>query len=371
MEELATLIQEIGLDTLQQQLGLDLSFGLEQGAEFDPASTVLAASVSAPLVKVQEPVQNTKVAETPAQKTKKVAEAPRSVQNTAASDDKNFLSFFSALENTDTSKIEPFISANDNIFSFFSGPQSEDDLTYSSDFIAETRAYMADILPTLREVAADPIYLAAANSIIRKNMADICVADLQEGIAGIETASRLLESVEGDINALLAQVNTFKSYTDPATIIRESGSLLRTLKPFVDNIANIPFACSIDSFSAATTGEAEASPDFPGSSLARLEAQLEKNDFIELTEEGREQLQRGTTMLGRLATFQQQLGPVVAQFENVCGAEGKFNVDSISAIGDLILKMSDLFGNGDGATTRGASYVNNVVVRRCYFLNQS
>ena len=300
MEELATLIQEIGLDTLQQQLGLDLSFGLEQGAEFDPASTVLAASVSAPLVKVQEPVQNTKVAETPVQKTKKVAEAPRSVQNTAAaSDDKNFLSFFSALENTDTSKIEPFISANDNIFSFFSGPQSEDDLTYSSDFIAETRAYMADILPTLREVAADPIYLAAANSIIRKNMADICVADLQEGIAGIETASRLLESVEGDINALLAQVNTFKSYTDPATIIRESGSLLRTLKPFVDNIANIPFACSIDSFSAATTGEAETSPDFPGSSLARLEAQLEKNDFIELTEEGREQLQRGTTMLGR------------------------------------------------------------------------
>merc|ERR1711884_103375 len=76
---------------------------------------------------------------------------------------------------------------------------------------------------------------------------------------------------------------------------------------------------------------------------------------------GREQLQRGTTMLGRLATFQQQLGPVVAQFENVCGAEGKFNVDSISAIGDLILKMSDLFGNGDTATTRGASYVNNVV----------
>ena len=300
MEELATLIQEIGLDTLQQQLGLDLSFGLEQGAEFDPASTVLATSVAAPLVKVQEPIQNTKVAETPVQKTKKVAEAPRSVQNTAAaSDDKNFLSFFSALENTDTSKIEPFISANDNIFSFFSGPQSEDDLTYSSDFIAETRAYMTDILPTLREVAADPIYLAAANSIIRKNMADICVADLQEGIAGIETASRLLESVEGDINALLAQVNTFKSYTDPATIIRESGSLLRTLKPFVDNIANIPFACSIDSFSAATTGEAEASPDFPGSSLARLEAQLEKNDFIELTEEGREQLQRGTTMLGR------------------------------------------------------------------------
>merc|ERR1719195_392726 len=60
MEELATLIQ---------QLGLDLSFGLEQGAEFDPASTVLASSVSAPLVKVQESVQNTKVAESPAQNT--------------------------------------------------------------------------------------------------------------------------------------------------------------------------------------------------------------------------------------------------------------------------------------------------------------
>ena len=75
--------------------------------------------------------------------------------------------------------------------------------------------------------------------------------------------------------------------------------------------------------------------------------------------------------IGRLATFQQQLGPVVAQFENVCGAEGKFNVDSISAIGDLILKMSDLFGNGDTATTRGASYVNNVVVRRCYYFKKS
>jgi len=77
----------------------------------------------------------------------------------------------------------------------------------SVDIIAETRALSNQVLTTLREFAADPSSAAIANKIIKENP-NMCVENLEEGIASIETATQLLEENESDIKKLMAKVNS-------------------------------------------------------------------------------------------------------------------------------------------------------------------
>ena len=197
--------------------------------------------------------------------------------------------------------------------------------------IQETRDILSSIIPTLKELASDPSSADVANKIIQENFSS-CVSSLQEGIDSIESTMQLINSLEPEIVSLTDKVNSFAELSDPVEIMRETGDLLRLLKPLADMTRQ-------KDFSLSSCGASE--PDFSFPSLGRSGG-------------------------GAFTTFFRQLKSTLARMENMC-TNDIFNRDSITAIGDMLDVLADLYVNlGDeenGEKIRyGKTYTERVTV---------
>ena len=233
----------------------------------------------------------------------------------------------------------------------------------TGDIIAETRALSNSVQATLRQLAADPASAVIVNRIINDND-NICVSSLEDGLAGIETATRLVERAGNDIKALIAKVESFGSVTAPAAVVREVAAILRILQPLVKNIApDQPVICA-------------ASPDQAfGSlrSLAVLVDELSYTNQLALSPAGRAQLKESANTISAVTTFLTKLRANFARFEQICTADRQYNTDAIRAIGDLMVDLADMFGSLGGVKSgegirKGQTFVNNVVVSFKFFL---
>ena len=229
--------------------------------------------------------------------------------------------------------------------------------SYNVDIIAQTRTLANSVKNTLRQLAADPNSAAIVNRIIY-DKDNICINSLDEGIAAIEEATSLVERAGGDIKALIAKVEGFIKLTEPSQVVRESAEILRILTPLVHNISpDSPVIC-------------QASPDQAfGSlrSLAVLVDELSYSNQLILSPTGRAQLKESANTISAVTTFIEQLGSTFAGFENTCTADKKYNLDSINAIGDLMVNLADLFGSLGSVQTgekirRGKAFVGKLTV---------
>ena len=87
-------------------------------------------------------------------------------------------------------KSEDTISArNGKAFPFQSSSFTATKNLRSGDIIADTRALSNQVQTTLRQLASDPASAAIINRIIN-DKDNICLSNLEEGIAGIEAATK-------------------------------------------------------------------------------------------------------------------------------------------------------------------------------------
>jgi len=209
------------------------------------------------------------------------------------------------------------------------------------DIIAQTRSLADSVKTTLRQLAADPNSAVIVNKIIN-DKDNVCINSLEEGIAAIEQATSLLEKGGGDIKALIAKVKTFVDVTEPSMVLRESADILRIVEPLVKNISpDNPVIC-------------QASPDQVfGSlrSLALIVDELSTSNQLILPYSGRAQLKESANTISAVTTFITQLRSTFSRLENTCTADKQYNLDSISAIGDLMVHLADLFGSLGSAQT--------------------
>ena len=203
------------------------------------------------------------------------------------------------------------------------------------DIIAQTRSLADSVKNTLRQLAADPNSAVIVNKIIN-DKDNICINSLEEGIAAIEQATSLLERAGGDIKALIAKVETFVDLTEPSMVLRESAEILRILGPLVKNISpDSPVIC-------------QASPDqVSGSlrSLAQIVDELSITNQLVISFSGRAQLKESANTISAVTTFINQLGSTFSRLANTCTAHKQYNLDSISAMGDMMVNLADLFSS--------------------------
>merc|ERR1712233_150155 len=214
------------------------------------------------------------------------------------------------------------------------------------DIIAQTRTLSNGVQATLRQLAADPASAVIVNRIIN-DKDNICLSSLEEGIAGIETATQLVEAAGGDIKALISKVQAFQTLSNPPTVVREVGNILRILGPLVNNIApKNPIIC-------------QATPDQSFGSLRSLAVivdELASTNQLALTPAGRGQLKESANTISAVVTFLSQ----------ICTADKQYNIESIKAVGDLMVNLADLFGSLGGVQTgenirKGQAFVQKVV----------
>merc|ERR1712029_529736 len=118
------------------------------------------------------------------------------------------------------------------------------------DIIGQTRPLSNSVKATLRQLASDPASVVIVNRIIN-DKDNICLSSLEEGIAGIEPSTQLVEAAGNDIKALITKVQSFQSLSSPPTVVREVGNILRILGPLINNIApKNPIICQATSTQA-------------------------------------------------------------------------------------------------------------------------
>jgi len=228
----------------------------------------------------------------------------------------------------------------------------------TGDIIADTRALSNQVQTTLRQLASDPASAAIINRIIN-DKDNICLRSLDEGIAGIETATQLVERAGGGIKTLIAKVNSFGSLTAPATVVRAVADILRIVEPVVNKISpENPSICP-------------ASPDQAFGSLRSLAAfvdELSYNNQLSLSAEGRRQLKDSASTISAVTTFLTQLRSTFSKFQQICTPDRQYNIQAISAVGDLMVSLADMFGTLGGVQQgeqirNGKEYVNKVVAQ--------
>jgi len=226
------------------------------------------------------------------------------------------------------------------------------------DIIADTRALSNQVQTTLRQLAADPTSAIIVNRIIN-DKDNICLSNLEEGIAGIETATQLVERAGGDIKNLVAKVESIGALTDPATVVRAVADILLIVEPVVNKIApENPIIC------AATPDQAFGSLR----SLAVLVDELSYTNQLALSVEGRRQLKDSASTISAVTTFLTQLRSTFVKFSQTCTADKKYNIEAISAVGDLMINLADMFGSLGGIQkgvqiSKGKDYVNKLVAQ--------
>merc|ERR1711923_513319 len=224
------------------------------------------------------------------------------------------------------------------------------------DIIAQTRTLSNGVQATLRQLAADPASAVIVNRIIN-DKDNICLSSLEEGIAGIETATQLVEAAGGDIKALISKVQAFQTLSNPPTVVREVANILRILGPLANNIApKNPIIC-------------QATPDQSFGSLRSLAVLLDElyyNPPLPLSPSQRRQLKDSSNTISAVTTLITQLGDNFSKFQEICTPDKEYNFEAISAIGDLMENLADMFGSLGGVQTsqnirKGKPFVEKLV----------
>ena len=232
--------------------------------------------------------------------------------------------------------------------------------SYTTDIIKQTRTLSNSVQQTLRNLAANPASAVIVDRIIG-DKDNVCLNSLEEGLNYIETATGLVENAGNDIKQLIKKVNSMKKLRDPAEVVGEVAAVLRILEPLVNKIApSNPEVC-------------QASPEQGfGSlrSLAVVVADLAEDpslDNLQVSPAGREELRKSANAISAVTSFLTRLRQTFFRFQTICTADKQYNLESISAIGDLINHLADLFGSLGGIKTgesirKGKRFVERVVV---------
>ena len=234
----------------------------------------------------------------------------------------------------------------------------------NGDIIADTRVLSNQVQTTLRQLAADPSSKNFVNRVIQDND-NICLSSIEEGVAQIETATQLLERSGNDVKTLIAKINSLGALTDPAAAVRAVADILLLVEPVVHKLApENPIICG------ATPGQAFGSLR----SLAAFVDELSSTNQLSLSAEGRRQLKESANTISAVTNFLTQLRSTFVKFSKVCTANKEYNIEALSAVGDLMVNLADLFGTLGGLKEgsqirKGKDFINKLVVSSCIFSN--
>merc|ERR1712042_409257 len=224
--------------------------------------------------------------------------------------------------------------------------------------IKDTRILSDKVQAILKDLNSNITTAGIVNRIIN-NKDNICLRNFDEGISGIETATKLLEAAGDDIKTLIEKVKSIGALTDPATVVKAVAEILCLLEPVVNKIApESPVICE------ATPNEAFGSLR----SLSALVDELAYTDKLALSDEGRRQLKESGRTISAVTTFLTQLRSTFSTFEEICTPDSEYNINAISAVGDLIVNLANLFGTLGGVqqgeeVRKGKDFVDKVVAQ--------
>jgi len=206
-------------------------------------------------------------------------------------------------------------------------------LVRSSDFVQQTRAQANSLKTTLRSLASTPGAAKIVNRVIN-DINNVCLNNVEEAIEAVETGTRIVENAAPEIKQLIQTVGAFEKLTDTPTVIREAANILRLLEVLMPKLAPAnPQVCG------ASNAQAFGSLR----SLAVLADELSSSTEIYMTQHTRSELRASAKIISGVTTFVTKLNKSFTKFDKFCTSDKEYNIEAITAIGDMMTGLADLF----------------------------
>ena len=232
-------------------------------------------------------------------------------------------------------------------------------LTETDDIIQQTRTQAESLKEDLRSMARNP----RAAQILNKVFADknnVCISSMEEAIEAIETSTQLFENGATEIKQLVDSIKVFENLKDTPTAVRETAKILRLLDVLIPKI------------SPETTSTCRStSDDIFGSlrSLGDLVEELSSRNDIYFSTQKRQSLKSSAKIVTRVTNFLSQLKNTFSKFDRICTRNKEYNIEVITAMGDMMTGLADLYRELGGNTaaqdiSKQRNFTKQIVVSR-------
>merc|ERR1739838_274293 len=204
------------------------------------------------------------------------------------------------------------------------------------DIIKETRTQAESLKTTLKYLASTTGPAEILNRIINdKN--NVCLDSVEEAIEAVEAGTKLMENAAPEIKQLIESIKIFEKLTDTTTVVRESADILRLLEVLLPKLAPVSPSPSVcEASNAQAFGSLR--------SLAVLVDELSSTTDFYMTSQTRQELKRSAKIISGVTTFITQLNQSFSKFEQFCTSDKEYNIEAITAIGEMMTGLVDLFG---------------------------
>jgi len=208
----------------------------------------------------------------------------------------------------------------------------------SGSIVWQTRQLAEYSKDMLRQFEKDPI---AAPYLDRILAGSECITSIEDAIVVIDTSVRLLEDAEPEVLRLVSTAGFMQETSDIETLVRVSADIVRQLGKLVPKLApKDPQICG-------------STPEVSFSVLEEVGAVLDdisNDDRIELTSSGRDELKTSGDVVRAVIGFVKDLGNSFNGLEKEkCVSDRDSNVRGISAIGEMLLSLANMFETFGGS----------------------
>jgi len=202
------------------------------------------------------------------------------------------------------------------------------------DIIKQTRTQAESLKTTLQNLASTTGSAKILNRIINDNN-NVCINSVEEAIEAVEASVKIVEDAAPEIKQLIATVNVFETLTDTTTVVREAADILRLLEVLIPKLAPVsPIVCE------ASNAEAFGSLR----SLAALVDEISTTTDFNMYPRTRQELKTSAKVISGVTTFITQLNKSFTKLEQFCTSDKEYNIEAITAIGEMMTGLADLFG---------------------------
>ena len=241
-------------------------------------------------------------------------------------------------------------------------PVSARNINEADGFIGQIKRMTKTVKSRLEQLSTDPAAVSYINKVIN-DKDNICLSSLQEGIATIDSVTKLVENAGPDMNNLINNVKTLRSLKEPPQVIREVGNTLRILGPLITKISpRDPFSC-------------KASPAQAFGSLRSLTSLLDELSYttISMSRTDKQLMKESSQITAALTVFLSNIKDDFARLKKICATEKQYNAEVFNAIGDMMINLADMFAvigrSKTGEEIReGRAFVQKVVVSIKHFI---
>merc|ERR1719188_256492 len=205
-------------------------------------------------------------------------------------------------------------------------PVSARNINEADGFIGQIKRMTKTVKSRLEQLSTDPAAVSYINKVIN-DKDNICLSSLQEGIATIDSVTKLVENAGPDMNNLINKISPRDPFSCKASPAQAFGSL-RSLTSLLDELS------------------------YTTISMSRTERQMMKES---------------SQITAALTVFLSNIKDDFARLKKICATEKQYNAEVFNAIGDMMVNLADMFAvigrSKTGEEIReGRAFVQKVVV---------